>query len=169
MHDLDTARYNVAALKFADLAKRRPDDATAQFDLGQSQLALGQVSKGEQNLAAAAEKVSPQAKALADVRIKALRDSERRLDFLHADLRPLRDQLATAQTNETQAATAITTRRQQARDQLKALNARAQQVVYGIPNFSRVQPRKDSRLDASCTTCSPCRSRSTPPATRRRK
>ncbi len=147
VHDLDTARYNVAALKFGDLIKRRPDDATAQFDLGQSQLALGQVSKGEQNLAAAAEKVSPQAKALADVRIKGLRDSERRLDFLHPDLRPLRDQLATAQGNETQAATAIVTRRQQARDQLKALNARAQQVVFGIPDFSRVQPRKDSRLD----------------------
>ncbi len=147
VHDFDTARYNVSALKFADLIKRRPDDATAQFDLGQSQLALGQVSKAEQNLAAAAEKVSPQAKALADVRIKALRDSERRLDFLHPDLRPLRDQLATAQSNETQAATAITTRRQQARDQLKALNARAEQVIYGIPNFSRVQPRKDSRLD----------------------
>ncbi|MEA2664868.1 MAG: hypothetical protein QOI11_1812 [Candidatus Eremiobacteraeota bacterium] len=147
VHDLDTARYNVAAMKFADILKRRPDDATAQFHLGQAQLALGQLSKGEQNLAAAAQKVSPQAKALADVRIKALRDSERRLDLLRPDLRPLREQLATAQGNETQAATAITTRRQQARDQLKALTARAQQVIYGIPNFSRVQPRKDSRLD----------------------
>ena len=147
IHDFDTARYNIAAMKFTDILKRRPDDSTARFQLGQAQLALGQVSKGEQNLAAAAEQVSPQAKALADVRIKALRDAERRLDLLHPDLSPLRDQLATAQTEQTQAATAIALRRQQGLDQIKSLRARIQEIVYGIPDFSRVQPRKDSRLD----------------------
>ncbi len=147
IHDFDTGRYNIAALKFADVLKRRPDDATARFQLGQSQLALGQVSKGEQNLAAAAQSVSPQAKALADVRIKALRDAERRLNLLHPDLTPLRAQLATAQANETLAATAIAARRQQGVDQLKTLRSRIQNIVYGIPDFSRVQPRKDSRLD----------------------
>ncbi|MEO7040136.1 MAG: M48 family metalloprotease [Candidatus Elarobacter sp.] len=148
IHDLDTARYNVASMKFTDVLKRRPEDATAQFDLGQSQLALGQVSKGEQNLAAAAEKVSPQAKALADVRIKGLRDAERRLNLLRPDLQPLRDQVATAQANQTQAATAIATRRQQGLDQIKTLQSRIQNIVYGLPDFSRVQPRKDSRLEA---------------------
>ncbi|GAC1580268.1 MAG: hypothetical protein NVS3B7_14750 [Candidatus Elarobacter sp.] len=148
IHDLETGRYNIAAMKFADVLKRRPDDATAQFDLGQAQLALGQIAKGEQNLASAAEKVSPQAKSLADVRIKGLRDAERRLNLLHPDLQPLRDQVATAQANQTQAATAIATRRQQGLDQLKTLQARIQNIVYGLPNFSRVQPRKDSRLEA---------------------
>ena len=147
IHDYDTARYNIAAMKFADVLKRRPDDATARFHLGQAQLALGQISKGEQNLAAAAEQVSPQAKALADVRIKALRDAERRLNLLHPDLTPLRAQLTTAQSNETQAATAIATRRQEGVDQLKSLRSRIQNIVYGLPNLSRVQPRKDSRLD----------------------
>jgi predicted Zn-dependent protease len=147
IHDYDTGRYNVAAMKFADVLKRRPDDATARFHLGQAQLALGQLSKGEQNLAAAAEHVSPQAKALADVRIKALRDAERRLNLLHPDLTPLRAELATAQTNESQAATAIATRRQEGLDQLKSLRSRIQNIVYGLPNLSRVQPRKDSRLD----------------------
>jgi thioredoxin-like negative regulator of GroEL len=147
IHDLDTARYAIAMRKFSDLLTRRPQDATARFNLGEAQLAMGQVSKGEQNLAAAAEKVSPQAKALADVRIKGLRDAERRLDLLHPDLRPLRDQLATAQTNETQAGAAIATRRQQGLDQLKSINSRVQNIVYGMPDFSRVQPRKDSRLE----------------------
>ncbi|HEX3468999.1 MAG TPA: M48 family metalloprotease [Candidatus Elarobacter sp.] len=146
-HDYDTARYNIAAMKFTDVLSRRPDDSTARFQLGQSQLALGQVSKGEQNLAAAAERVSPEAKSLADVRIKALRDAERRLDLLHPDLSPLRDQLATAQTQQTQAATAIALRRQQGIDQLKSLKTRIEDIVYGMPDFSRVQPRKDSRLD----------------------
>jgi predicted Zn-dependent protease len=147
IHDYDTARYNIAAMKFADVLKRRPDDATARFHLGQAQLALGQISKGEQNLAAAAEQVSPQAKALADVRIKALRDAERRLNLLRPDLTPLRAQLTTAQSNETLAATAIATRRQEGVDQLKSLRSRIQNIVYGLPNLSRVQPRKDSRLD----------------------
>ncbi len=108
---------------------------------------MGQVSKGEQNLAVAAEKVSPQAKALAAVRIKGLRDAERRRDLLHPNLLPLRDELATAQNDETQAGAAIATRRQQGLDQLKAINSRVQNIVYGMPDFSRVQPRKDSRLD----------------------
>ena len=147
IHDYDTGRYNIAAMKFADVLKRRPDDATARFQLGQSQLALGQISKGEQNLAAAAEKVSPQAKALADVRIKALRDAERRLNLLHPDLTPLRAQIATGLANETQASTAIGTRRKEGIDQLKSLRARVQNIVFGMPDLSRIQPRKDSRLD----------------------
>jgi predicted Zn-dependent protease len=147
IHDFDTARYNIASMKFTDVLKRRPDDSTARFQLGQAQLALGQVSKGEQNLAAAAEQVSPQAKSLADVRIKALRDAERRLNLLHPDLSPLREQVATAQSEQTQAATAIALRRQQGLDQTKALRNRVEDIVYGIPDFSRVQPRKDSRLD----------------------
>jgi predicted Zn-dependent protease len=146
-HDYDTGRYNIAAMKFSDILKRRPEDSTARFQLGQSQLALGQLSKGEQNLASAAEKVSPQAKALADVRIKALRDAERRLNLLHPDLTPLRAMLATAQADETQAATAIVTRRKEGLDQIKSLRSRIENIVFGIPDFSRVKPRKDSRLD----------------------
>ncbi|HEY6236668.1 MAG TPA: M48 family metalloprotease [Candidatus Elarobacter sp.] len=147
IHDFETGRYNIAAMKFSDVLKRRPDDATARFQLGQAQLALGQVSKGEQNLVAAAQSVSPQAKALADVRIKALREAERKLSLVHPDLAPLREQLATAQSNEAQASTAIATRRQQGIDQLKSLRSRIQNIAYGIPDFSRLQPRKDSRLD----------------------
>jgi predicted Zn-dependent protease len=147
IHDFETARYNIASMKFSDVLKRRPDDATARFQLGQAQLALGQVAKGEQNLAMAAQGVSPQAKALADVRIKALRDAERKLSLLHPDLAPLRAQLATAQSNEAEASTAIATRRQQGIDQIKALRNRIQNIAYGIPDFSRIQPRKDSRLD----------------------
>jgi hypothetical protein len=146
IHDLDTARYNIAAIKFADVLTRRPDDAIARFHLGQSQLALGQVSKGEQNLAAGAG-VSPQAKAVYEVRIKALRDAERRTNLLRPDLTPLRAQLTAGLANEQQASTAIGTRRKEGIDQLKALNARLQNIVFGMPDFSRFQARKDSRLD----------------------
>lgn len=148
VHDLDEDRYNVAAMKFAEILKHRPNDATAEYDLGEAQLALGQYSKGEQNITAAAASVSPQAKAAADVRVKALHETEHHLDLLHPDLKPLRNMLATAQANETEAAIALTTRRQQGRDQLNQLQNRVQQIVYGIPNLSNIRPRKDSRLDA---------------------
>jgi Zn-dependent protease with chaperone function len=148
IHDYDTGRYAIAAIKFADVLKRRPDDSTARFHLGQSQLALGQISKGEQNLVASADKVSPQAKALADLRIKGLRDAERRLNLLRPDLAPLRAELVTAQANEAQASTAIATRRKEGLDQLKTLRSRLQNIIYGIPpSIGAVQPRKDSRLD----------------------
>lgn len=148
VHDLDTSRYNIAALEFTEILKHHPNDPTAEFYLGQSQVAIGQITKGEQNLAAAEQNASPQAKAQAELRIKSLRESQRHYDLLHPNLKALRDQLAAAQANEAQAATAISTRRQQARDQLRNLQARVQQISYGIPDFSRVQARKDSRLDA---------------------
>jgi predicted Zn-dependent protease len=146
-HDLDTARYSIAARKFAELIKTEPDDSTARFNLGEAQLALGQVSKGEQNIAEAAERVSPQAKTVADLRIKGLRDAERRLDLLHPDLAPLRDAYAQALVDEQQAGVAIATRRQQGLDQLKAIQSRVQNIVYGLPDTSNLQPRKDSRLE----------------------
>lgn len=148
IHDLDTARYSIAAMQFADLAKRHPDDATAQFDLGQAQLAMGQVSKGEQNIVAAAPKLPPQAKQLADVRIKSLREAEKHFDLLHPSLAPLRTAFASAEGSESQAATAIQTRRKEGLDLLKSVSARIQNIGYGLQDYSRLQPRKDSRLDA---------------------
>ena len=69
------------------------------------------------------------------------------MNLLHPDLGPLRAMMATAQTNETQAATAIATRRQEGLDQIKSLKSRIENIVYGMPDLSRVKPRKDSRLD----------------------
>jgi predicted Zn-dependent protease len=143
IHDLDTARYAIAARKFAVLVGKHPDDSTARFDLGEAQLALGQVAKGEQNLAAAAQNVSPQAKILADTRIKALRDAERRLDLLHPDLAPLRAQVTTAQDNQQIAAAALVTRRTQGLDQIKAIQNRVTNILYGLPDLSQIQACKN--------------------------
>jgi predicted Zn-dependent protease len=147
IHDEETGRYAIAARDFAAILKDDSANATAAFHLGEAQLALGQTAKGEQNLAAAAARGTPETKALADVRIKALRAGETRLDLLHVDLQPLRDALAAARQSEAQAVAAIGTRRDAGRDQLKALQTRIQNISYGIPDFSRVQRRPGSRLD----------------------
>jgi len=76
-----------------------------------------------------------------------LRDPSGSFIELYSDLEPLRAQIATGLTNETQASTAIGTRRKEGVDQIKALRARIQNIVFGMPDLSRVQPRKDSRLE----------------------
>jgi len=88
--------YNIAAMKFTDILKRRPEDSTARFQLGQAQLALGQVSKGEQNLAAAARKSRRRPRRWPTCGSRPCATRNAGLNLLHPDLSPLRDQLATA-------------------------------------------------------------------------
>ncbi len=148
LHNLDEARYAIAAREFSGLVKNHPDDALAMYELGEAQVALGQTSKGEQNLADAAAKGTPQTRTLALGRIAALRDTEKRMNLLHPNLAPLRDEVNAAQTNEVGAVTAIASRREAGREQLKALSTRIENIAYEIPDFSRVQARRGSRLDA---------------------
>jgi len=148
LHNIDEARYAISAREFSTLVKTKPEDTTAQYHLGEAQLALGQTAKGEQNLALAAAGGTPQTRTLALGRIQALRDTEKRLNILRPNLQPLRDSVAAAQANETTASTAIASRRDSGRDQLKAMTNRIQDIAYEIPDFSRIQPRKGGRLDA---------------------
>ncbi len=148
LHNLDEARYAIAAREFSGLLKTHPDDTLAMYDLGEAEVALGQTSKGEQNLAAAAAKGTPQTRTLALNRIAELRDTDKRLNLLHPNLQPLRDAMSQAQTSETTAATAIALRREAGRDQLKAMSSRIENIAYEIPDLSRVQPRRGGRLDA---------------------
>jgi len=148
LHNEATARYAIAAREFTAILKAEPHNAVAQFHLGQSQLALGQTSKGEQNLADAAAAGTPETRTLATARIRQLRESEKRLDLLKPNLQPLRDELADAQAKEAQAVTAIQSRHDSGRDQLKAISSRLQNLSYTVPDYSRVQVRKGGRLEA---------------------
>jgi predicted Zn-dependent protease len=148
LHNLDEARYSIAAREFTGLVKTHPDDTLAMYDLAEAEVALGQTSKGEDNLADAATHGTPQTRTLALNRIAALRDGEKRLNLLRANLQPLRDQVNSAQASETTAATAIALRREAGRDQLRAMSSRIENIAYEIPDFSRVQARRGGRLDA---------------------
>ena len=148
LHNLDEGRYAIAAREFGGLAKTHPDDTVAQYHLGEAELALGQTSKGEQNLAQAAANGTPQTRTLALNRIAGLRATEKRLNLLQPNLQPLRDAMTQAQTNEAAAATAIASRREAGRNQLKAMSSRIENIAYEIPDFSRIQARRGGRLDA---------------------
>ena len=148
LHNLDENRYAIAAREFGGLVKTHADDTVAEYHLGEAELALGQTSKGEENLAEAAAKGTPQTRTLALNRIAGARDTEKRLNLLRPSLQPLRDAMAQAQTNETAAVTAIGSRRDAGRDQLKAMSSRIENIAYEIPDFSRIQARRGGRLDA---------------------
>jgi hypothetical protein len=149
LHDLETARYAIAARKFRQVLQADPGNPTALLNLGRAQIALGLPGKGEQSLAEAAAKGNSGTRAAALAHLAALRDGERRGVYPpRPNVAALRDQLAAAATLEQQAAAAIASRRESGRDQLKSLQTRVQSVTSGMPDLSRVQVRKGGRLDA---------------------
>jgi len=148
VHDQDTARYNYAQLKFQKVLKLDPGNSVALLHLGQTQIALGLTEKGQQTLAEAAEKGSPETRSVALSNIKALRDSQDKFTLTRTNLAPLRALLDDTKGREAVADATIAARRDAGRDQIKAINARVQNITYGLPDLSRVQIRHGGRLEA---------------------
>ena len=148
LHDQETARYSIASLKFARLLQLEPNNQLALLHLGQTQIAMGLPSKSEQTLAEAAAQGSPQTQLIAEATIKSLRDDQATFSLLHPDLSPLREQLAMAADREGQAVSAITLRRDPAKDQLKAVSDRIQQISEEVPDLSNMQIRPGGRNEA---------------------
>ncbi|MBV9149683.1 MAG: M48 family metalloprotease [Candidatus Eremiobacteraeota bacterium] len=148
VHDFDTTRYSIARFKFEKVLKTQPDNAQALLGLGQSELALGLVNKSEQTLAEAAQKGNTQTRATALNRIAALREMERRRTvLLQPNLGSLRTQLEEANSTLSRAATEVTSRSQAGSDQSKSMQNRLQGLSYEIPDFSRVEIHRGSRLE----------------------
>jgi hypothetical protein len=78
-----------------------------------------------------------------------LRESQAKFTLTHPNLAPLRQQMADAQSRETAS-------RRRDRDPARrrprpgqvAIDARIQNISYGVPDFSRVSMRPGGRLDA---------------------
>ncbi len=148
LHDEQTGRYNIATMKFAQVLKADPGNPVALLHMGRTQIALGQTSKSEQTLAEAAQNGTPETRTAALSNIKELRESEAKFTLTHPNLAPLRQQLADAQSRDVAADATIATRRDAGRDQVKAIDARIQDISYGVPDFSRVAIRHGGRLEA---------------------
>ena len=148
LHDQESARYSVAAWKLTDVLRNDPGDSDAMLHLGQDEIALGQTEKSAQTLAEAAEKGSPATRTLALSNMRELRQSQAQFTMTRPNLAPLRAELADLEARQTAAVATLASRRDAGRDQAKAVNARVQNVSYGVPDFSRVQVRPGSRLDA---------------------
>ncbi len=149
LHDLDEARYNVASLELDKVLKTDPSNQQALLAQGQAQLALGLTSKSRQTLGELAQSTSPQVKAVAQARIEALRAMEvHNVDLTRPDLSSLNQKMKQALDVQTQAVAQIGTRHDEGHNQLKSLQQRLETIGYELPDFSRIEIKRGSRLEA---------------------
>jgi Zn-dependent protease with chaperone function len=148
--DEERARYEFSAIRLTNILKQSPQNSEALLELGQDDLALGLTSKSEQTLAEAAQLGSPETRAVANQRIAQLRAMEiQRVSLTHpTNIAKLQNAINVAQVSQVEAATQIHTRAVEGRDQIKAVNARLNSIEYEVPDFSRINIKRGSRLEA---------------------
>ncbi len=147
--DEERARYEFGAIRLANVLKKDPQNAEALLEMGQSDLALGLTSKSQQTLSEAAQLGSPQTRAAANQRISALRQMEvQRVTLTHPNLPKLQSAVRAGQASQIEAASQIAARAAEGKDQIKAINTRVNSLQYEIPDFSRINIRRGSRVEA---------------------
>jgi predicted Zn-dependent protease len=147
--DEERARYDYASTRLEKILKDDPTNGEALLELGQSQLALGLTSKSQQTLAEAAQSGSPETRATANQKIVALRQLEaQRVTLTKPNLTKLQTVIVGAQSSQAEAASQIQARAQEGRDQLKSIGARIDALQYEIPDFSRINVKRGSRIEA---------------------
>ncbi|HLY02338.1 MAG TPA: M48 family metalloprotease [Candidatus Cybelea sp.] len=147
--DEERARYDFARLRLDQVLARDPQSSEALLELGQSELALGLPNKSEQTLAEAAQLGSPLARATANQRIAALREMEvQRVTLTKPNLPKLRSAVQAAQAAQLADATQISDRAAEGKGQIKSVQSRIETLQYEIPDFSRINIHRGSRVEA---------------------
>jgi Zn-dependent protease with chaperone function len=147
--DEERARYDYASLRLEQILKTDPTNGEALLELGQSQLALGLTSKSEQTLAEAAQTGTPETRAAANQKILALRQLEvQRVTLTKPNLPKLQSVIEGAQASQAEAASQVQARAQEGKDQFKSIDARIDALQYEIPDFSRINVKRGSRIEA---------------------
>jgi predicted Zn-dependent protease len=147
--DEERARYEFASIRLAHVLKQDPQSAEALLEMGQSDLALGLTSKSQQTLAEAAQLGSAQTRAAANARIAALRQMEvQRITLTHPNLPRLQSAVQAGKASQIEAATQIAARAAEGKDQIKAIDTRVNSLQYEIPDFSRINIKRGSRVEA---------------------
>ncbi|MGA8474692.1 MAG: M48 family metalloprotease [Candidatus Cybelea sp.] len=147
--DEERARYDFAELRLDELLKTDPRSSEALLELGQSELALGLPNKSEQTLAAAAQLGTPATRATANQRIAALRQMEvQRVTLTKPNLPKLQSAVESAQAAHIANSSEIQARATEGKDQVKAVQNRLETLQYEIPDLSRINVRRGSRVEA---------------------
>lgn len=149
LSDEERARYSIANLELTDILKGHPHHADALLKLGDAQLALGYTNRSEQTLSEVLQVGDPATISLAQARLSALREMDaRRVTLLQPNLVSLQTSLQSADDSLLASSGAINTRRDEALAQFRTLKSRIDAIGYEIPNFSNVNIKKGSRLEA---------------------
>jgi predicted Zn-dependent protease len=147
--DEERSRYSFARLRLDQILAKDPQSSEALLELGQSELALGLPNKSEQTLAEAAQLGSPVTRATANQRIAALREMEvQRVTLTKPNLPKLQGMVQAAQAAQLQDATQISDRAAEGKGQVKAVQSRLETLQYEIPDFSRINIHRGSRVEA---------------------
>jgi beta-barrel assembly-enhancing protease len=147
--DEERARYSFARIRLDQVLAVDPKSSEALLDLGQSELALGLPNKSEQTLAEAAQLGTPQTRAVANQRIAALRHMEaQEVTLTKSDPPNLQGAVEAAQTSHAQNAVEIAAREAEGKDQLKAVQSRLDTLEYEVPDLSRINIKRGSRVEA---------------------
>jgi predicted Zn-dependent protease len=149
LHDLQEARYSVSSLELAQILKTDPNNQQALLGLSQAQLALGLTGKSRQTLGELAQSQSPQVKAAAAAQVTALRAMEvHKVDLTRPNLASLNQKMDEALNVQTQAVAHSGARHDQGHSQLNSLRQRLDTIGYELPDFSRIEIKKGSRIEA---------------------
>ena len=147
--DEERARYDFARLRLDQVLAKDPQSSEALLELGQSELALGLPNKSEQTLAEAAQLGSPVTRATANQRIAALRAMEvKQVTLTKPNLPKLQSMVQAAQAAQLADATQISDRAAEGKGQVKSVQSRLETLQYEIPDFSRINIRRGSRVEA---------------------
>jgi|HubBroStandDraft_4_1064222.scaffolds.fasta_scaffold00002_264 predicted Zn-dependent protease len=147
--DEERARYDFARLRLDQVLAKDSQSSEALLELGQSELALGQPNKSQQTLAEAAQLGSPATRATANQRIAALRRMQvQEVTLTKSDPPNLQGTVAAAQTTHAQSAVEIQARETEGKDQFKSVQTRLDTLQYEVPDLSRVNIRRGSRVEA---------------------
>jgi predicted Zn-dependent protease len=147
--DEERARYDFAELRLDELLKTDPRSSEALLELGESELALGLPNKSEQTLAEAAQLGTPATRATANQRIAALRQMEvQRVTLTKPNLPKLQSAVESAQAAHIANSSEIQARATEGKDQVKAVQNRLETLQYEIPDLSRINVRRGSRVEA---------------------
>jgi predicted Zn-dependent protease len=147
--DEERARYDFARLRLSQVLKADPQSSEALLELGQSELALGLPNKSEQTLAEAAQLGSPATRATANQRIAALRKMEaQEITLTRPDPPNMQEAVQAAADAHVQNAAEIKARASEGKDQLKSVQSRLDTLQYEVPDLSRINIRRGSRVEA---------------------
>lgn len=147
--DEERARYSFARLRLDQVLKADPQSSEALLELGQSELALGLPNKSEQTLAEAAQLGSAATRATANHRIAALRQMQaQEITLTKPDPPNLQGAVVAAQATHLANATEIHARETEGKDQLKSVQSRLDTLQYEVPDLSRINIRRGSRVEA---------------------
>ncbi|MGP8101897.1 MAG: M48 family metalloprotease [Candidatus Cybelea sp.] len=147
--DEERARYDFARLRLDQVLAKDPQSSEALLELGQSELALGLPNKSEQTLAEAAQLGSPLTRATANQRIAALRAMEvKQVTLTKPNLPKLQSMVQAAQAAQLADATQISDRAAEGKGQVKSVQSRLETLQYEIPDFSRINIHRGSRVEA---------------------